>query len=202
MSISADHNETLSYRAVFALGALGAVLPVLAGLLTVDLAGIIDNRDALTFGHYVGYCIRLVVLILLGGIVASLNQGVRQPLAIVQLGIAAPALITSYINGSSIALPKDSQKEAFAIVSVANAAEPARQQRFVVAAGFFGDVISGFTTAPSAIGADTPKKNLKVPYRVRKISDPSSCIEVLSSDENEVKKNFPETTFKVERGSC
>jgi hypothetical protein len=93
----------MSKRTAFFLGGLGGLLPVLASVLAVDLAPIIDHPGSLTLGNYLGYAIRVVVLIILGGTMALLNDEVRQPLTLVQLGIAAPALITAYINGAALA---------------------------------------------------------------------------------------------------
>jgi hypothetical protein len=114
---------------------VGGFLPILASLVTVDLAPIIDNASELTVGNYCGYAIRVVGLLLLGGVVAILNSDVRQPLALVQLGIAAPALVTAYIN-SKPPLPQ-SPRASFSIISSAHAsdAEPRIQ-----VAGFLGDV--------------------------------------------------------------
>jgi hypothetical protein len=47
------NHEVVSPRTTFALGALGGLLPVLASLITVDLAPIIDHASALTPGNYI-----------------------------------------------------------------------------------------------------------------------------------------------------
>jgi hypothetical protein len=136
----------MSRTSAFLLGALGGLLPILVSLLAIDLAPIIDHLidhsgGGLTTGNYIGYAIRVVVLLFLGGIVALLNSEVKQPLAIVQLGIAAPALVSSFINGAT-AKPNEVQRASFSIVSVAHAQEaPARLQ---VAGGLFSDVTAGF----------------------------------------------------------
>src|SRR5262245_9004119 len=102
----------MSKIAVFSLGGLGGLLPVLTGVLAVDLASVIDHANLLTLGNYLGYLIRVAVLIILGGTVALLNVEVRQPLTLVQLGIAAPALITAYINGAAITPPNTEHPQA------------------------------------------------------------------------------------------
>jgi hypothetical protein len=135
-----DTEEQLPTKVMFALGALGGLLPVLASLITVDLAPIIDHASALTPGNYIGYVIRVAVLIVLGGTMAALNREVKQPLALVQLGIAAPALVTAYINGGT---PTPSAKTAYESLSIISSAKadqitpgPVR-----LAGGLFGDII-------------------------------------------------------------
>jgi hypothetical protein len=73
---------------MFGLGALGGLLPVLVSMVTVDLAPIIDHLNNFTPGIYIGYGIRVVGLLILGGTVAVLNSGVKDPFSLVQLGIA------------------------------------------------------------------------------------------------------------------
>ena len=82
----------MTRREVFFFGAIGGILPILVSILTIDFAPIIDHPESLTLGNYVGYGIRVVGLIAAGGIVAILNPEVRSPIALVQLGVAAPAL--------------------------------------------------------------------------------------------------------------
>jgi hypothetical protein len=133
----------MSKLQMFALGALGGFLPILASLVTVDLAPIIDHLSGLSIGVYVGYSIRVLALILLGGLMALLNSEVQQPLTLVQLGIAAPALITSYIN-ASVPTPSRVALSTFSIVSTARA-EELNSENSVRLAGFFSDLASGLT---------------------------------------------------------
>lgn len=132
----------MSRTGAFFLGALGGLLPILVSLLTVDLAALIDHHETLTLGNYVGYGIRLSVLLTLGGTVAVLNSEVQQPFSLVQLGIAAPALVTSFINAVPAAATVRTQSSFISIISSAHA-EESRQPSFRVAGGFLGDVIDG-----------------------------------------------------------
>jgi hypothetical protein len=149
----------MSKSGAFFWGALGGFLPILALLVTVDLAPIIDNAGSLTFGNYVGYGIRVTALIILGGIIALLNTDVRQPLALVQLGIAAPALVTAYINSRPVPAAGVTQRAWFEIISTAHAGETSQDR--VRVAGFLNDVRNGIgrplgqiqNSAPT--GADT-----------------------------------------------
>ncbi|WP_407192516.1 hypothetical protein [Bradyrhizobium sp. STM 3566] len=125
----------------FFLGALGGLLPILVSLLTLDLAPIIDHHETLTLGNYIGYGIRVCVLLTLGGTVAVLNNEVRQPFSLVQLGIAAPALVTSFINAAPAAA-RPQQQAFFSIISSAYASD-AEPKNFRVAGGFLGEVLEG-----------------------------------------------------------
>lgn len=130
----------MTRKEVFFYGAVGGVLPILANMLTIDFAPIIDHPDLLTLGNYIGYGIRVVGLVIAGGIVALVNGDVRQPLALVQLGIVAPALVTSYINGVSAAPRSPTRQAHFSIVSTANAEEIISYPRIRLAGGF-SDII-------------------------------------------------------------
>jgi hypothetical protein len=131
-----------SVMTVFGLGALGGFLPVLASAASIDLSPIIDH-PTLTVGNYVGYVIKVTALVILGGIIASLNREVRQPIALVQLGMAAPALITAYINGSSPARPVHAS---ISFISPALADETTAGKSFRLAGGWLADVNSGIFT--------------------------------------------------------
>jgi hypothetical protein len=144
----------------FGLGALGAILPILVSLITVDLAPIIDGFGSLTPGVYIGYGIRVLALLVVGGIVALINAATTSPLALLQIGVAAPALVTSLINGASPpAKPQVNRTAFFEIVSMANAEESILQPRVRVASGLFdsikGGIAAGFTTRLDAVGGAT-----------------------------------------------
>src|SRR5262249_25056414 len=149
----------MSKMGVFSLGGLGGLLPGLTSLLAVDLASVIDHLDLLTVGNLVGYAIRVVILIILGGTMALLNVGVQQPLTLVQLGIAAPALITAYINGAALTPPNIQSQHAQATISVifvspAKADEAASHQSIRVAGGLIDDVVRGLTVPLPRIQTD------------------------------------------------
>ncbi len=131
---------------MFLLGCLGGALPVLCNLITVDLAPIVDKLNGLTLGNYVGFSTRVLALILLGGIVAALNTGVTNALSLVQLGIAAPALVASYINGATPVGNTHTSKASASIISTAHASEQSANTTFQVAGDFWSDVGAGFGT--------------------------------------------------------
>jgi len=130
----------------FWIGGGGALLPLLVTLLAVDLAPLIDNAPHLTIGTYVGAAIRYLLLFAIGGVVAALNSDEIQPIKLVQLGIAAPALISSYVNAQQPKPPTQTtavqiRMVSLDVVSSAHAAGiGARDDRPVVMAQFFQDV--------------------------------------------------------------
>jgi hypothetical protein len=90
--------------------------------------------------------IKIVVLFALGGTLAALRDSAT-PWTLIQLGIAAPALITSYINGAAVAGPTDTARQAtssMAVISSAYAAD-ATDHVPIISAGFVNDVIRGAT---------------------------------------------------------
>ena len=145
----------MTRKEVFFFGAVGGVLPILVTIISIDLSPIIDNPDSLTLGNYIGFGLRVVALIIAGGVVALMNSNVKTPLTpitLVQLGVTAPALLTSFINAggpakeASAALFRHASAP-FAIVSVANAAEVSPQNRIQLAqSSVFKDIGAGFST--------------------------------------------------------
>src|SRR5437762_7282901 len=79
------------------IGALGAFTPILMNLLIVDFNVI----PTLTKYDFIGYSVRTLVLLFIGGIVGYFNKSERNMMKLFQLGLAAPALITASINAKS-----------------------------------------------------------------------------------------------------
>ena len=130
----------------FAIGGLGGLLPLVVSFLSFDPSTVITHLATLTLGIYVGYFIKTIVLFVLGGTLAALSDSAT-PWTLVQLGIAAPALITSYINGAGVSGPVEGSTHAtssIAIISSAYAAE-APADVPIVSVNFLGDVWRGAT---------------------------------------------------------
>jgi hypothetical protein len=140
----------MTQKEVFLFGAIGAILPLIVSALAIDLGSMIDHGQ-LTVGNYIGYGFRVVVFIIAGGIVALVNTEVKTRGALIQLGITAPAVLTAYINGVNPAPKAPDKHSAFAIVSVANAAEVSPQNRVQVADSLLKDIGAGFTTRLDAV---------------------------------------------------
>jgi hypothetical protein len=156
----------MSRTGAFLLGAFGGLLPILVSALTVDLSPIIDHPGILTIGNYVGYAIRVLVLIVLGGAMALLNSEVKQPFAIVQLGIAAPALVTSFINAAPTK-PLSVQQAYMSIISAANAQESTSvAPRIQLAGGFLADVTAGLGTRLDNLAAQNRATGIAPPTGV------------------------------------
>jgi hypothetical protein len=60
----------------------------------LPLGALIDTKQV-TVGFVVGYSVKAMLLILVGAVFAWVNTDVNNRLAVLQLGIAAPALITA-----------------------------------------------------------------------------------------------------------
>ena len=187
----------------FAFGGLGGLLPVLATLVAVDLTTIsamIDKHE-LTEGYCVGIGLRIVGLFLLGGIMAALNTDVRNPLALVQIGIAAPALVASYLSGAAINKGGAPAQSAGFLIAPAHAEEIYDYRALRQNAGFWSDVSKGLQPG---LGQQTAPVNS---YRVIDRTT-SICVDVNSSQVSTpqgleaLKQSFPPSKYTVEPGSC
>ena len=78
---------------------------------------------ALTPIALISYLIRVVILFAVGGFVAILNRGEDDPFKVFQLGIAAPALITAFINGNNVTILKTPANPHAAISTIRFSAE-------------------------------------------------------------------------------
>jgi hypothetical protein len=86
------------------VGGLGALTPVIMNLLVVDYSLLFADFSCPVF---TGYIIRVIALFYLGGIVAFLHKNENSAIKIFELGIIAPALITTIINASNVQIPKN-----------------------------------------------------------------------------------------------
>lgn len=106
------------------IGGVGALMPSVLNLLVVDFSNVFSALDPWAA---VGYCVRVIVLFALGGLVAYLHKEERNVVKLFELGIVAPALITAMINASNASsvepgTAKLSQRISFSIVPSAVAA--------------------------------------------------------------------------------
>jgi hypothetical protein len=102
MSMSAS-DRAISSVARFGWGGLGGMLPIFGDLVALDITDIasyVDHPEALTIGVYIGISIKSLILFVVGGIVAMLHRDIHKPYVLLQLGVVAPALFTSFINGN------------------------------------------------------------------------------------------------------
>ncbi|SAL07539.1 Sporulation related domain protein [Caballeronia calidae] len=91
------------------IAGIGGIAPVLVSLVVVDLETLLLQITVLTISAYV---IKVSALFGIGGFVGWLNRKEHDVVKLFQLGIVAPALITTALNGGRVALPHDLEKEA------------------------------------------------------------------------------------------
>lgn len=92
----------MTSRKRFLLGGGGALMPVMVSLLAIDIGAALDSDANLTTGNIIGVSIRYLILFIVGGIVAYLHEDEHKPFKLFELGIAAPALITSLITAQGV----------------------------------------------------------------------------------------------------
>jgi len=81
------------------IGGIGGIAPILISLLVVDLNSLISDLKMM---DGIGLVIRCTILIFIGGLVGYLHQDETEPFKVFQLGIAAPAMLTTAINGYGV----------------------------------------------------------------------------------------------------
>jgi hypothetical protein len=141
----------------FWIGGGGALLPVLVTLYALDLSSMIDHYKDYSIGTYVGTGLRYSFLFVIGGFFAALNYDEVKPVKLVQLGVAAPALIATWANPVAIAKQTPNQTAAafswnisYALDLISSARAGEVSDRPIVVAGFFSDVLLGLR-GPAAI---------------------------------------------------
>lgn len=82
------------------IGCLGALAPILVNLYVVDFQTVLPNVLPL---EALSYAIRLVALCASACLVVYLNGDEARPVKLFQLGVMAPAMLTSMLNGAAVA---------------------------------------------------------------------------------------------------
>lgn len=90
-------SAVMTMRQKMILGGVGAVTPLALNLLVVDQLAL----GNLTILAFIGYALRVAVLVGLGSLVVYLNNDENNRVRIYQLGLAAPALVTALLNGAN-----------------------------------------------------------------------------------------------------
>jgi hypothetical protein len=90
----------------FYIACLGALTPIITNLLVVDLNTSLSNLHII---DGVTYAVRLFALCAAACVVVFLNSDEQRPVKLFQLGIMAPALLTSIINGAAISIKASGQ---------------------------------------------------------------------------------------------
>lgn len=98
----------LDTRTRLIIGGIGGIAPIIISLLVVDLNSLINDLQTMDI---IGLAVRCTVLIFIGALVGYLHQDESEPFKVFQLGIAAPALLTTAINGYGVIGPNAALKE-------------------------------------------------------------------------------------------
>lgn len=154
----------MSPKKRFFIGGFGALMPVLVSLLAIDIGAIFDDESTLTTGNIIGVFIRYIILFLIGGFIAYLHEDEIKPFKLFEIGIAAPALISSLITAQSATATVDTtEKISWSIIASAYAADESKESSFV------SDILKGITgsiyRAPTERKKETPQKPVPEPIR-------------------------------------
>ena len=86
----------------FIIGGAAALMPILVGLLYIDIDIFLSDESRYSKGHFIGMGIRYSILFLIGGFIAWLHEDEHKPFKLFEIGMAAPALITSIIAANGL----------------------------------------------------------------------------------------------------
>ena len=150
-------------------------MPVLVSFLAIDVGAALGNETNLTTGNIIGFAVRYVILFSVGGVVAYLHEDEMKPFKLFELGIAAPALITSLITAQGMVVsPSQSTADQTtfngpSIISSAYAGSEFHDlQKIVLAGNLFGDIVNG---AIGKVYRDIGKPGEKVANPVDKVQN-------------------------------
>lgn len=132
----------LSDKSRIIIGGIGGIAPLIISLLVVDLKSLLSDMATM---DAIGLGVRVLVLIFIGSMVGYLHNSEQEPFKVFQLGIAAPALLTTAINGYSVVGPAATLKEmkttayqsepdrrfSLSLISTAHAEEPKLRGKFI-----------------------------------------------------------------------
>jgi len=96
-------NESVGGQKRFLIAGVGGIAPILVSLAAVDLETLLFK---ITVVATLAYTIKVLVLYAIGGFVGWLHSGENDMRKLFQLGIVAPALITTALNGGRVPVPK------------------------------------------------------------------------------------------------
>jgi len=99
---------SLPCRSRVCLGAIGGLLPIVVTLAVADIVTIqqvIDSgfAGAGSVASFAGWTVKVLTLMTIGGMVAYFYESETSRLKLLQIGIAAPAILTSMVNGANVA---------------------------------------------------------------------------------------------------
>jgi hypothetical protein len=89
-------------RQRFFSGILGALMPICAILLTLDLTSIFAEESGLSKGHLIGVTIQFIIFLFVGGTVAYMHSDEVKAYKLFQIGMATPALLASFTTSNGL----------------------------------------------------------------------------------------------------
>ena len=194
----------------FLIGGGGALMPVLVSFLAIDIGAALSNDENLTTANIIGIAIRYVILFLVGGVVAYLHEDEHKPFKLFELGIAAPALITSLITAQGLAANPNSTADNqttsinLSLIGAAYASSQDAPKQIILAGGFFSDVIKGINgSVYRDVGKSLDKAHSKVGDPIDKaVVDTGKTVEKAAQDTGKtIEKAVADTEGSTENTS-
>lgn len=136
-------------RKRFFIGGGGALMPVLVSFLAIDIGAALGNDANFNTAQIIGIAIRYVILFVVGGVVAYLHEDENKPFRLFEIGIAAPALITSLITAQGVGTNPNNSSESqttsinMSLIGSAHASSGDSTENIILAGGFLSDVFKG-----------------------------------------------------------
>lgn len=86
-------------------------MPVLLMVISIDFVVAFSNPETISPLNIVGLMVRYAALFFVGGFIAYLHTSEKQPFKLFELGISAPALITSLVAANGISGPTQPERK-------------------------------------------------------------------------------------------
>lgn len=101
----------MSGKQRFLAGILGALMPICAILLSLDLVNLFGEKSHLTMGNVIGVCIQFAIFMIVGGTVAYMHSDETKVYKLFQIGMATPALLASFTTSNGLNSAVNAKKE-------------------------------------------------------------------------------------------
>ena len=89
-------------RERFFAGILGALMPICAIVLTIDLNNIFSENSGISTGNLIGIAIQFTIFLFVGGTVAYMHSDEVKAYKLFQIGMATPALLASFTTSNGL----------------------------------------------------------------------------------------------------
>jgi hypothetical protein len=152
----------------FLFGGIGALMPVIVAVANFDLG------QSFTTGNIAGIVIRYSALFFLGGFIAYLHTDEQKSFKLIEIGIAAPAMLTSLVAANAIPGNQPNKPPATKPIAFNLFVSPAYAEelkpsistgRILLAGGFLSDLRDGitgkvYTNATNTQTPDLPRQQV------------------------------------------